>query len=142
MKTILSLTATLVLLIACDHYGNYASLLNPTVAEFIQNEYPGASIRSVEYDDNGLCEVEIKHESIVKDVYFDVEHRWVYTTWDVRNIKLPSAVKDAVAAKYPGFWIDDADFIVRADKSYYKIDLERGEMEHTVYVSQNGEPVN
>ena len=56
---------------ACDNYENFNSLLNQSIVEFIQKEYRGATIRSTEYDDQGLLEVEIRHDSRIKEVYFD-----------------------------------------------------------------------
>ena len=60
MKKLFPLIVVLLLLIACDNDGMYGSQLNSTIVEFIQKEYRGATIRSAEYDDNGLYEVEIK----------------------------------------------------------------------------------
>lgn len=123
---------------ACDNYGDFNSLLNQNIVEFIQKEYRDATIRSTEYDDQGLFEVEIRHDSHIKEVYFDYNDNWVYTTWDVRVSDLPSAVKAAVSAKYPGYRIDDADFYESVEKSYYRIEIERGEIEKTIYITKDG----
>ena len=114
-------------LFACDNNGNFNSLLSSDVVDFIQKEYKGATIRSAEYDGNGLYEVEIRHDLHIKDVYFDANDNWVYTTWDVRVSDLPMAVEDAVSVKYPGYRINDADWIESTKESYYKVELEKGE---------------
>lgn len=138
MRKLIPLIIALSLLIACDDDRIYGSLLNSTIAEFIQKEYSGATIRSAEYDDYGYYEVEIKHDSYIKDVYFDYDDNWVYTTWDVKVTNLPSVVKNAISERYPGYRIDDVDFVERVDKSYYKVELERGELEQTIYISKDG----
>lgn len=138
MKKLLPLIIALSLLIACDNEGYYGSLLNSAIVEFIQREYRGATIRSAEYDDDGYYEVEIKHDSYIKDVYFDKDDNWVYTTWDVKVSSLPSAVRGVISERYPGYRIDDVDFVEYVDKSYYKVELERGELEQAIYISKDG----
>ena len=139
MRKLFPLIFALSLLVACDNDGYYGSQFNSTIAEFIQKEYSGATIRSAEYDDNGYYEVEIKHDSYIKDVYFDKDDNWAYTTWDLKASNLPAVVKDAISERYPGYRIDDVDFVERIDKSYYKVELEKGELEQTIYISKDGE---
>ena len=139
MRKLFPLIFALSLLVACDNDGYYASQFNSTIAEFIQKEYSGATIRSAEYDDNGYYEVEIKHDSYIKDVYFDKDDNWAYTTWDLKASNLPAAVKDVISERYPGYRIDDVDFVECIDKSYYKVELEKGELEQTIYISKDGE---
>lgn len=139
MKKLFPLIVVLLLLIACDNDGMYGSQLNSTIVEFIQKEYRGAIIRSAEYDDNGLYEVEIKHDSRIKELYFGTNNNWVYTTWNVKISDIPPTIKNAISARYPGYRIDDADYIESVEKSYYKIELEKGELEQTIFVSKNGE---
>ena len=139
MKNLFPLIVVLLLLIACDNDGMYGSQLNSTIVEFIQKEYRGATIRSAEYDDNGLYEVEIKHDSRIKELYFGTNNNWVYTTWNVKISDIPPTIKNAISARYPGYRIDDADYIESVEKSYYKIELEKGELEQTIFVSKNGE---
>ena len=139
MKKLFPLIVVLLLLIACDNDGMYGSQLNSTIVEFIQKEYRGATIRSAEYDDNGLYEVEIKHDSRIKELYFGTNNNWVYTTWNVKISDIPPTIKNAISARYPGYRIDDADYIESVEESYYKIELEKGELEQTIFVSKNGE---
>lgn len=106
--------------------------------EYVLDKYPGAVIRSAEYDDNGLIEVEFLHESIVKDAYFNSKGEWQYTEWDVAVKNLPQAVTSAVAAAYPDYRIDDADFIEKASGNYYKLDIEKGNYEILLFVTSDG----
>jgi hypothetical protein len=138
MKKLFPLITVLLLLIACEYDDMYGSRLNSTIAEFIQEEYRGANIRSAEYDDKGYYEVEIKHDSCIKELYFDTNNNWVYTTWDVKVLTLPDAVKNSVEQAYPGYRIDDADYVQRPEGDFYKLELERGELEKTVYALPDG----
>ena len=135
MRLLLPVFITLLSLIACDNKGNFDTLLSSDIVDFIQKEYKGSTICKAEYDENGLYEVEINHNRILKEVYFDTDAHWVYTTWDVRASDLSVAVREAVLEKYPGCRIDDVDAVERIDKSYYKIELDKGELEKTVYIT-------
>lgn len=118
--------------------GNTPSV-NDSIKTFIDTKYPGATIVDTENDKNGLFEVEIKHENIIKDVYFDKASEWVYTKWDVAVASLPAAVAGAVANAYPDYTIDDADYIESSTGNCYKLELERGNFEALIYVTSEGE---
>lgn len=142
MRKLFPILIIMLSLTSCDNKGDFDSILDSSIIDFIQKEYKGATIRSAEYEDNGLYEVEIKHDSHIKDLYFDIDNNWVYTTWDVKKSDLPNVVKDAISEKYSGYRIDDIDFIENVEKSYYKIELEKGDLEQTVYISPNGDYEN
>ena len=125
-------------LVACDD-DDRSIQLESNVISFIENRYAGAKIRHAEYESNGLIEVEIVHNSVVKDVYFNSNNEWVYTSWDVRVSDIPAAVASAVATNYPSFRIDDVDFIEKGELSYYRIEIERGNIESVVLVLPDGE---
>ena len=118
--------------------GNTPSV-NDSIKTFIETKYPGATIVDTENDKNGLFEVEINHENIFKDVYFDKASEWVYTKWDVAVASLPAAVAGAVANAYPDYTIDDADYIESSTGNCYKLELERGNFEALIYVTPDGE---
>lgn len=114
---------------------------NDTIKSFIQEKYPDAAIIDTDKDKAGLIEVEILHENIIKDVYFDSSFAWVYTKWDIAIASLPSAVRNAVADAYPAYTIDDADYIQSSTAECYKLELEIGNFEEVVYVTPDGEIV-
>lgn len=136
MKKLFPIIILLLAVVACDN--DYKYPIDESILDFISKEYRGASIREAEYSDNGLFEVEIRHDSHIKDVYFDQNDEWVYTIWDVKVLNLPDAVKSGVEKAYPGYRIDDADFVQRADGEFYKLEIEKGEFEKTVYALPNG----
>lgn len=126
-------------LVACSDDDHDNVPLNNAVIEFINDRYQGAKIRSSEYESHGFLEVEIFHEGKVKDVYFSSHNNWLYTSWDVRRADIPSAVKSAVSEAYPGYGIDEVDFVERETISYYAVELEKGNAEIIAYVSPDGE---
>lgn len=116
--------------------------LNENVKDFIEEHYRGAKILNAEYDENGLFEVEIRHKSIVKDVYFDYKNEWVYTSWDVRPADVSDVVRDVVDRMYPGYRIDCAEYIQHGRGDYYVLELEKGEFEADVTITVDGEIVS
>ena len=116
--------------------------LNLNIKAFIDEHYGGARILSAEYDDKGLFEVEICHKSIIKDVYFSYENEWVYTSWDVRPADIPAIVKSVVDRMYPGYRIEDADYIQRSSGDYYVLELEKGDFEADVTITVEGEVIS
>ena len=136
MKKLFPIIILVLSVIACDDDNRFP--VNDTVIDFINKEYRGAVIREAEYNDNGLLEVEIRHDSRIKDVYFDSDDNWVYTSWDVSVLALPAAVMNAVEQAYPGYRIDDADYVQRSEGPLYKLEIEKGELEKTVYALPNG----
>lgn len=124
--------------VACDDDDDRRVPLNNAITEFISSRYEGAKIRSSEYDDNGLLEVEIYHNGKIKNVYFNSKSNWVHTSWDVRRADIPQPVMDAVAEAYPDYRIDEVDFVERETISYYAVELERGEISIMAYVLPDG----
>jgi major membrane immunogen (membrane-anchored lipoprotein) len=139
-KLILYVLFSLPLIVACSDDENEMKVdLTNAVIEFIDTRYNGAQIRGSEYENNGLLEVEIRHDGKIKDVYFDSQNGWVYTSWDVRVPDLPVEVKNALTAAYPDYRIDEADFIEREDGDRYAVEIEKGKLSVMVYVSPEGE---
>lgn len=118
--------------------GGGSVAVNDVIKSFIETEYPGAVIRSVE-NSNGLLEVEFIHDARVKEAYFNSSDEWVYTEWDIAVANLPVAVADAVAETFPDYIIDEADFVEASDGTYYKLDIEKGNFEKWIYVTPSGE---
>ena len=137
-KLIPFLFLSLFAFVACDDDDDKSVAISNTVAEFIKSKYPGADIRHAEYDSNGLLEVEILHDSRLKDVYFNSKNDWVYTSWDLRLNEVPDAVKKSLVNAYPDFTLDEADFIERGDRTYYEVELEKKGASIVVFVSPDG----
>ncbi|MBQ7878761.1 MAG: PepSY-like domain-containing protein [Bacteroidaceae bacterium] len=142
MKKLLSLFALAAIFsfAACSDDDDDKRVPTPdTVKQFVQLNYSGAKIRHSEYENNGLLEVEILHDSRIKDLYFNSSNEWVYTTWDVSLAELPEVVKSAVATAYPDYRIDDIDYEQWPTVEYYEIEIDKGNFEKYVYVTPAGE---
>lgn len=141
-KLIPFLFVALAAFIACDDDDDKGAFINDTIKSYIETKYPGSVLRKAEYEKSGLLEVEFIHDSLIKDAYFKSDNSWVYTEWDVRTASLPQVVTDAVKNSYPDYVIDSADYIESPDGDYYKLELEKGNIEKLLFVSPNGEVVS
>ena len=123
--------------VACDNDDRRVEV-NNTMRNFIEQKYDGAEILYAETEDRGMIDVDITHDGIHKDVYFDKKNNWVYTSWDVMLDEVPAAAVEAVENKYPSYIIADVDYIERPSGISYKFDIEKGEWDREVYVTPEG----
>lgn len=123
---------------ACSDDNDSRPVVDENVKNFILSTYPGAVIRDTDYE-RGYLEVEILHDSRIKDVYFNSADEWVATSWDVSTVELPAAVTATIKETFPNYRIDDADYVVTPQREAYRIDVERGNIEKVVYVNADGE---
>lgn len=118
--------------------GQGGAALDAAVRDFIAARYPGAVIRETDRED-GLLEVEIRHDGREKEVFFNGAKAWVRTEWDVRRSELPAAVSAAIAAsEYAAWSLDDLEYVETPDGDYYRIELERGDREVKLRVNAAG----
>lgn len=118
--------------------GNYLpSELTDAMRAFIEEHYPGASIIETDLEPNWM-EVDIIHDRTAKEVRFTTTGEWISTSWDVRLTDVPQVVKDAAQAAYPGFRMDDADYVQTPAGDYYLIELEKGGQDVYVKVQADG----
>ena len=112
---------------------------NVPVAEdlltFIQQQYSGAVVIGKEYDD-GLLEIKISHNGLIKEVKFNGRNQWVKTEYDIYNYEdLPLAVRTTLEA--------DKDFqkvkmemeaTETPSDTVYKMEIEtaRAEVQYTI----------
>lgn len=113
------------------------SALPAAIKEFISKEYPNARIVEID-NEKGMTEVDIIHDNKSKELLFSAAGEWISTSWDVRIANLPQPVKTAVLAKYPGYEIDDAEYVETPDGDYYLVEVEKGETEVHVKVTEEG----
>lgn len=140
MKKLLPiLLISLVAFWACDE--EYVAL-NNNIQNFIEQRYDGARILYAEKDFNGETDVEIIHNNIKKEVKFNRKNKWISTTWDVSISELPDAAKESINIQYPEYRIEDVDYVEKPDGNCYKVEIERGEWDRTVFVTAEGEILN
>ncbi len=116
--------------------------INNDIRSFIEQKYEGARILYAEKDFNGEIDVEIIHDNKKKDVKFNRNNNWINTTWDVAINELPDAARESVINRYPDYRIDDVDYIETPSGDRYKVEMEKGEWDKTVFVTANGEILN
>ena len=104
----------------------------------LNDRYANARILEVDYDE-GMVEVEIRHDKKDKEVLFTKSCEWVSTSWDVAQRNVPEVVMQALRQKYPNGRIDDIDFIEMPQGSYYRFEIElRGQQDEYVYITPQG----
>ena len=116
--------------------------INNDIRSFIEQKYEGARILYAEKEFNGEIDVEIIHDNKKKDVKFNRNNNWINTTWDVAINELPDAARESVINRYPDYRIDDVDYIETPSGDRYKVEMEKGEWDKTVFVTANGEILN
>lgn len=101
------------------------STLPESVKNFIADNYPGSTIKEVEYI-RGNWEVDIRHNNLSKEVLFDGEYNWISTSWDVRQNEVPAVVLNTIQTRYSDYKIDDIEFEERATNvNVYVFELEK-----------------
>lgn len=104
----------------------------------IDTRYPGAVILDMDTE-KGIIEIDIRHENISKEVHFNSQNEWLYTSWDVKRADVPAAVLNAITQNYANYTIDDIDYEERANGSnVYVFELEQGNKEIHVTVDTEG----
>ena len=119
--------------------------LTEAMKNFINEKYPNARIMEVDVEDNrndwdfGYTEVDIIHNGIPKDVLFNQTGNWDSTSWEVRQDELPEAVNSTLNNQYREYRFDEAEYIEKADGTiYYRIELEKGNVDKVVNIGENG----
>lgn len=140
MKKLLPiLFISLLALWACDEEN---IPVNNEIKSFIEQKYEGAKILYAEKDFNGETDVEIIHDNKSKEVKFNRNNNWISTTWDITINDLPDAARESVINRYPDYRIDDVDYIETPSGDRYKVEMEKGEWDKTLFVTANGEILN
>ena len=61
---------------------------------------------------------------------------------DIKSSDLPRPVREAIKTSYKGFRIDDADRVTKNNEITYRVELERGNEEHSLEFRPNGTEIN
>lgn len=104
----------------------------------IDTRYPGAVILDMDTE-KGIIEIDIRHENISKEVHFNSQNEWLYTSWDVKRADVPATVLNTITQNYANYTIDDIDREERANgDNVYVFELEQGNKEIHVTVDTEG----
>lgn len=108
------------------------------ITDAINEMYPGATILEFDSEKTGF-EVDILHNNIYKDVYFNTGNEWLYTEWDIKEVNLPAIIMNAYkASDYKDYRIDDIDVIENPTGISYVLELEKGNDEVKMTISAEG----
>ena len=133
---VLLLTCSAALFAACGPTKDWH--LSEQCMKTLSDRYANARILDVDYDD-GMVEVEIRHDKKKKEVLFTKSCEWISTSWEVVRRNVPAVVLKALQQKYPNARIDDIDFIEMPQGSYYRFEIElRGQQDEYVYITPQG----
>lgn len=122
-----------------DDNDNFQPTVVPqTITDAINEMYPGATILEFDSEKTGF-EVDILHNNIYKDVYFNTGNEWLYTEWDIKEVNLPAIIMNAYkASEYKDYRIDDIDVIENPTGTSYVLELEKGNDEVKMTISSEG----
>lgn len=106
--------------------------------EKINTLYPGATV--LEYDREGAyLEIDIRHNGIHKEVFFDNSNNWVSTEWDISVPDVPAVVMDAVkASQYASYKVDDVEIRETPQGQFFVFELESGDKEVYLTIKNDG----
>ena len=122
-----------------DEFGNQGQYVPSTPSneakDFISKHYLDATITDYDSDRNGY-EVEILHEGISKEVHFDLQYTWQYTSWDIwyRDLgnngiseqAVKTTIETLINGEYSGYQVDDVDYRENSNGTdTYVVELER-----------------
>ena len=122
-----------------DDNDNFQPTVVPqAITDAINEMYPGATVLEFDSEKTGF-EVDILHNNIYKDVYFNTGNEWLYTEWDIKEANVPAIVMNAYkASEYKDYRIDDIDVIENPAGISYVLELEKGNDEVKMTISAEG----
>ncbi len=122
-----------------DNTDRIPAVLTSQVLETIETQYPGATIADVETEENNTLEVLINDNGTYREVYFDTTGAWLYTTTEIKRSEVPASITEALSSsEYASYSIDDVDILETTDGEYYLFELESGNTDVYVKISQEG----
>lgn len=70
--------------------------------------------------------------------YYDTQGELLMYKVEISEQKLPAIIKNAARSKYPDYHFEDIDKIVRGSETFYKMELERGNIEVKLTYKKDG----
>lgn len=97
------------------------------IQKVLDEKYPNAVVVEKDYDD-GLLELEIRHNGIEKDVYFNGKNEWIRTEYELSESNLPEKIKEFLNQN--GYRFDDSEVVENASGTIYEIEAESNKGEY------------
>lgn len=115
--------------------------VSEAIANFISENYPGASIVERDYD-KGYQEIEIWQDNVEKTLKFNASDAWVSTEYNLRQYsQLPTAVQNGLAADadFSAAGVDDIEVTELANgTTTYEVEVKNGRLEIAYRVDASG----
>ena len=101
-------------------------------------DYPKA--RDVEWElKNNIYNVEFEKDWYVEfEAWYSATGNLIKEEEELSQNKLPKLVTATIKSKYPMHHIDDAEKITENKKISYKVEIEKGNEEQTLFLNENG----
>ncbi|MDR2086034.1 MAG: PepSY-like domain-containing protein [Dysgonamonadaceae bacterium] len=118
---------------------SYSQDVVPPVAlqQKLQTDFPHA--RDIEWETDGhVYEAEFEVKFRDYEAYYDDKSNLLMVVREIYASELPLVVRNAAESKYPKYHFEDMDKIQRGSEVFYKIEMERGEIEIKLLVKSDG----
>ncbi|MDR2534090.1 MAG: PepSY-like domain-containing protein [Tannerellaceae bacterium] len=86
----------------------------------------------------GIFEVEFDRKFKDCTAYYDAKGNLLMTVEEIYRSQLPAVVKTAAESKYPKYSFEDIDKIRRGTETFYKIEMERRDVEVRLIIGAGG----
>lgn len=132
------------MLVTCNDQqkkANKAVDMPMAIQKVLKEKYPKANVLEFEKENNG-SEVDIQEKGIRKEVFFDTNHKWLYTKWDIRPEEAPVVVMDELASSiYNQYKVKEVDAIEKPSGMFYVFDLKQNNNEVKVTFNSKGQVI-
>lgn len=120
-------------------YGDYIPSKPATgIDNYLKTNFPNARILEIDYED-GMTEVEILDDRMVRELLFDRTGNWLYTKTEMNRYSVPAGVMQVLeSSEYATYYIDDIDYYQTAEKNYYRFELESIQGDVKVEITAEG----
>ena len=104
-----------------------------------KGKFPTVQKAKWDMENDNKWEAEFKMNSKEMSANFKNDGTWVETETKIKNADLPQAVKDAMAAHFAGYKMEEASMVETADMAAgYEVEMEKGETTIEVLFGADG----
>ena len=135
MKYLLIVSAS-ILLATCGLAQNNQT--PSAVTSSFNAKFPNAQKVKWDKENAEEWEAEFKLNGSEYSANFKADGSWLETEHKIKKSSIPGPVKAAVDKEFPGFKIDEAEFIETPEGTFYEFEIEKGKQEKEVLFDSNG----
>ena len=126
------------LILRFDRSRNWdVNTVNDVLAQRFRQDFPEA--RNVEWETNNeIYEVEFYIGHSEFEAFYDKDGNLLMYVQELLTRELPDVVRNAAQARLPGYRFDDIEKVVKGTRTYFVIEMERGDQEYELVISNKG----